>query len=108
MGRKESGAADLDRLANTERLVSVVIPVFNAGKFIDETIGTVRSQTYDCWELILVDDGSSDDGIEKIEKWCREDERIRLIVKEKTKAYSGEEYRRRPCEGKVYCVSRRG
>ena len=83
MGRKESGAADLDRLANTERLVSVVIPVFNAGKFIDETIGTVRSQTYDCWELILVDDGSSDDGIEKIEKWCREDERIRLIVKEK-------------------------
>ena len=79
MGRKESGAADLDRLANTERLVSVVIPVFNAGKFIDEAIGTVRSQTYDCWELILVDDGSSDDGIEKIEKWCREDERIRQI-----------------------------
>ena len=44
MGRKESGAADLDRLANTERLVSVVIPVFNAGKFIDETIGTMGRQ----------------------------------------------------------------
>ena len=66
-----------------DKLVSVVIPVFNAGKFIDETIGTVRSQTYDCWELILVDDGSTDDVREKIEKWCKEDDRIRLIVKEK-------------------------
>lgn len=68
---------------NKDELVSVIIPVYNAGKFIDETIGSVRSQTYDCWELILVDDGSTDDGREKIEKWCEEDERIHLIVKER-------------------------
>lgn len=66
-----------------DKLVSIIVPVYNAGKFIDETIQTVRSQTYNCWELILVDDGSTDDGREKIEKWCKEDERLRLIVQEK-------------------------
>lgn len=83
MERNEDRLVKADGQDGTEGLVSVIIPVFNAGKFIDETIGTVRSQTYGCWELILVDDGSTDDGRGKIEKWCREDERIRLVVKEK-------------------------
>ena len=41
-------------------LVSVVVPIFNADKFLTCTIQSVKKQTYNHWELILVDDGSTD------------------------------------------------
>ncbi|MCR5267100.1 MAG: glycosyltransferase [Lachnospiraceae bacterium] len=45
-------------------LVSIVIPVYNASKFISDTMLSVKSQTYTDWELILVDDGSTDDSLQ--------------------------------------------
>lgn len=42
--------------------VSIVTPFLNAGRFIQESIESVLAQTYDAWELLLVDDGSTDDG----------------------------------------------
>lgn len=65
-----------------DKLVSIVVPVYNAGAYIEETMEMVRRQTYPHWELLLVDDCSSDDSKAKIEKWCQDDERIRLIAKE--------------------------
>lgn len=65
-----------------DRLVSIVVPVYNAGAYIEETIEMVCRQTYPHWELLLVDDCSTDDSRTKIEKYCQEDERIRLIAKE--------------------------
>lgn len=46
---------------NNKPLVSIVTPFFNAGKFIREMIESVLAQTYEHWELILIDDGSTDD-----------------------------------------------
>ena len=47
----------------SNQMVSVVVPVYNAGRFIEDTIRSVRGQTYTDWELILVDDGSTDESL---------------------------------------------
>lgn len=66
-------------------MVSIVVPVYNAAIYIRQTMDMVRAQSYTDWELILVDDGSSDHSCEIIEAYMREtgDERLRLIKKEK-------------------------
>ncbi|WP_026526745.1 glycosyltransferase family 2 protein [Butyrivibrio sp. VCD2006] len=61
--------------------ISIVVPVYNAGNFILETIEMVRQQTYENFELILVDDASTDNSVELIEKAAKDDNRIKLIKK---------------------------
>ncbi|WP_243388118.1 glycosyltransferase family 2 protein [Bacillus kexueae] len=62
-----------------EHLVSIITPVYNAEKFLEETILSVQNQTYQNWELLLVDDVSTDNSVEIIEKYSKEDSRIKLI-----------------------------
>lgn len=50
-------------------LVSIIVPVYNAERTIDETINSVISQTYTQWELILINDGSTDNSEEKIKSF---------------------------------------
>ncbi|MDE7417250.1 MAG: glycosyltransferase [Lachnospiraceae bacterium] len=61
-------------------LVSIVVPVYNAERFIAETISYVQKQTYAEWELLLVDDCSTDKSREIINRKSGEDKRIKLIV----------------------------
>ena len=59
-------------------LVSIVVPVYNAGKWIEDTILSVKSQTYKNWELLLVDDGSTDNSIEVMNDLATDN--IRMIT----------------------------
>ena len=63
-------------------LISVVIPAYNAEQFLDETLESVLSQTYENWECIIVNDGSMDNTESVAKKWCEKDSRFRLINKE--------------------------
>lgn len=62
-------------------LISIITPVYNAEKYIEETLLMVEKQTYENWELILVDDASTDRSTDVIRRFLAEkcDERIRLI-----------------------------
>lgn len=63
-------------------LVSIVVPVYNAAKFLDDTIKTVKNQTYGNWELILVNDCSKDKSVNLIKRYQKDDKRIKLFSME--------------------------
>lgn len=60
-------------------LVSIITPVYNSKKYLKDTIESVINQDYDNWELILVDDCSTDNSNLIIKTYIKIDERIRLI-----------------------------
>ena len=59
--------------------VSIITPLYNSEKFIAETIESVLQQTYTNWEMIIVDDESTDNGVEIVEEYKKKDSRIKLI-----------------------------
>ncbi len=65
--------------------VSIIMPNYNCDRFIEETINSVLAQTYCNWELLIVDDCSSDRSIEIINSYCAIDERIKLFVNDTNK-----------------------
>ena len=63
-------------------LISIIIPVYNTEAYIDRCLRSVVDQTYRNLEILLIDDGSTDDSTAKCEQWAKEDARIRLIRQE--------------------------
>lgn len=61
--------------------VSVIVPVYNISEYLDKCIASVCRQTYPALEILLVDDGSTDDSPEKCDQWADKDNRIRVIHK---------------------------
>lgn len=58
-------------------LVSVIMPTYNCGKFIAETIDSIKAQTYTNWEIIIVDDCSTDDTKSIVDEYISQDSRIK-------------------------------
>lgn len=63
-------------------MLSVIIPVYNVGAYVDKCIESVVKQTYKDLEIIVINDGSTDDSSIKCAKWASEDERIIYIDKQ--------------------------
>ena len=62
-------------------MISVIVPVYNAEKFIDRCIKSILNQNYNDFEIILVDDGSPDKCPKICDEWAEKDERIKVIHK---------------------------
>ncbi len=63
-------------------LISIIIPTYNAEQYIETTIHSVQHQTFDNWELIVIDDGSQDSTCSIVERIIADDSRIRLVRNE--------------------------
>lgn len=59
--------------------VSIIMPMHNSEKFVCEAIESVLAQTYADWELLVVDDGSTDNSINVVRNFADKDKRIRLL-----------------------------
>lgn len=64
-------------------LVSIITPMYNSAAFVGETIQSVLAQTYSRWELLIVDDCSSDNSTSIVREFAALDPRIRLLSNEK-------------------------
>lgn len=70
------------RVDNGENpLISIVVPIYNVEKYLNQCINSIVKQLYDNLEIILVDDGSVDGCSEICDKWAQEDQRITVVHK---------------------------
>lgn len=82
-------------------LVSIIMPSYNCGRFVEGTIHSVQAQTYPNWEIIFVDDCSTDDTIEIVKRLQEQDSRIRLFQNKKNSgAAVSRNYALREAKGK--------
>ena len=61
-------------------LVSIVVPVYNTGKYLNRCMNSIVKQTYSNIEVILIDDGSTDSSLHICEKYAGEDPRITVLI----------------------------
>lgn len=63
-------------------LISVIVPVYNVGEYLERCVNSILQQTYERLEIILVDDGSTDASAQMCDEFARADKRIKVIHKE--------------------------
>ncbi len=65
-------------------LVSIIVPIYNSEQTIERCLSSIRNQSYQNIEILMVNDGSTDHGMKVLEKFCRSDNRFHLIHKKNT------------------------
>ena len=69
-------------------LLTVLMPVYNAEKFLKDSIGSILKQTYSDFELLILDDASTDNSLKIIKAYAKEDKRIKVLVNQKNQGTS--------------------
>ena len=67
--------------AASKPLVSIIVPIYNVEKFLDDCVESIVKQSYDNLDIILVDDGSPDNSPKICDEWAKKDNRIKVIHK---------------------------
>lgn len=65
-----------------DSLISIVIPIYNAEKYLEECLNSIKNQTYKNFEVIMVNDGSKDDSETICKRFSEDDTRFRYLKKE--------------------------
>ena len=69
-------------------MISVIMPLYNNEKYVEESIQSVINQTYTDWELLIINDASTDNSLQIAEKLAKTDNRIKLINLKENKGVS--------------------
>lgn len=64
---------------NFGKFISVIIPVYNGDRFVIDALESVKNQTYERWECIIVDDGSKDNTANVVKDWIAGDKRFKYV-----------------------------
>ena len=71
-----------DVISKNSPYFSIIIPCYNCKSYINNAISSILSQSFDSWEIIAVNDGSTDSTLNILQKYASEDKRIKLYSKE--------------------------
>ena len=85
-------------------LVSILMPNYNYGQYIGEAIESVLNQTYQNFEIVICDDGSTDNSLEVIRRYAERDSRIKYIAKENGGMASALNVAYRESKGSIVCL----
>lgn len=69
-------------MSSSSPQVSVIVPAYNFGRLISQTLDSIRAQTYEDWECVVVDDGSTDDTQRVVAAYAERDARIKYVYQE--------------------------
>jgi glycosyltransferase involved in cell wall biosynthesis len=58
--------------------ISIIMPVYNGSRFLERAWASVQRQTFQDWELLAVDDGSTDDSFQRLRRWAADEPRLRV------------------------------
>jgi glycosyltransferase involved in cell wall biosynthesis len=84
---------------NQLKIVSIIIPCYNQGPFLSQTLRSVFCQTYTRWECLIIDDGSTDISKKIAQEWCALDTRFKYFYKENGGLSSARNYGLRKSQG---------
>ncbi|MGL4362753.1 MAG: glycosyltransferase family 2 protein, partial [Cellulosilyticaceae bacterium] len=86
------------------KIVSIITPMYNAERFVAQTIESVIAQTYPYWEMLIVDDGSTDNCAKIVQEYVQKDTRIQLIVQKNAGSAAARNNGLRQAKGTYICL----
>ena len=76
--------------------MSIITPLYNGEEFIKDAVESVLAQTYENWELLVIDDGSADNGYNIVKEYSDKDKRIKLLKNEKNSGVTNHNLQQKP------------